>query len=88
MPGPEAYIRLLLTRGVGDLSYDPAACSRPSVVVIVKAHAAPPAQVYDAGVQVTLVPIIRNHPQSLNPLFATDDASHRARCSSVPNRWT
>src|SRR5580765_1440110 len=27
----EAYIRILLTRGVGDLSYDPAGCPAPSV---------------------------------------------------------
>jgi branched-chain amino acid aminotransferase len=78
MPGPEAYIRLLLTRGVGDLSYDPAACSRPSVVVIVKAHTAPPAEVYDAGVQVALVPIIRNHPQSLNPLIKSNNLLNNA----------
>jgi len=76
--GPEAYIRLLLTRGVGDLSYDPAACSRPSVVVIVKPHAAPPADVYDAGVQVALVPIIRNHPQSLNPLIKSNNLLNNA----------
>src|ERR1700720_3127654 len=35
-PGNEAYIRLLVTRGVGELSYDPAACPAPSIVVIVK----------------------------------------------------
>jgi branched-chain amino acid aminotransferase len=76
--GPEAYIRMLVTRGVGDLSYDPAACSRPSVVVIVKAHTAPPAEVYEAGVQVTLVPIIRNHPQSLNPLIKSNNLLNNA----------
>jgi branched-chain amino acid aminotransferase len=76
--GPQAYIRILLTRGVGDLSYDPAACSRPSVVVIVKAHTAPPAEVYDAGVQVALVPIIRNHPQSLNPLIKSNNLLNNA----------
>ena len=31
----EAYIRILVTRGVGELSYDPAACPDPSIVVIV-----------------------------------------------------
>jgi branched-chain amino acid aminotransferase len=76
--GPEAYIRLLLTRGVGDLTYDPAACARPSVVVIVRPHAAPPAEVYDAGVPVALVPIIRNHPQSLNPLIKSNNLLNNA----------
>jgi len=32
----EAYIRILFTRGIGDLTYDPAATPHPSVVVIVK----------------------------------------------------
>ena len=31
----EAYIRVLVTRGVGELSYDPAACPVPTVIVIV-----------------------------------------------------
>src|SRR5215467_12763113 len=35
-PEREAYIRLIVTRGVGELSYDPAVCSTPTVVVIVK----------------------------------------------------
>ena len=34
----EAYIRILVTRGIGELSYDPAACPEPSIVVIVKPH--------------------------------------------------
>ena len=40
----EAYIRILVTRGVGELSYDPAACPAPSIVVIVKPHVDPPAR--------------------------------------------
>src|ERR1700722_12008537 len=36
--GTEAYIRLLVTRGVGELSYDPAACPEATIVVIVKPH--------------------------------------------------
>src|SRR5215813_8151830 len=35
----EAYIRILVTRGIGELSYDPQACPTPTVVVIVKPHA-------------------------------------------------
>src|SRR5215510_6536422 len=36
LPGDEAYIRLMVTRGEGDLSYDPSVCSASTVVVIVK----------------------------------------------------
>jgi hypothetical protein len=34
---------VLVTRGVGDLTYDPAATPHPSVVIIVKPHVDPPA---------------------------------------------
>src|SRR5215471_6199373 len=37
LPG-DAYIRILVTRGVGELTYDPAACPTPTIVVIVKPH--------------------------------------------------
>ena len=43
LPG-EAYIRILLTRGVGEIVYDPAACPSPTIVVIVKPHVEPPAR--------------------------------------------
>src|SRR6202035_5423007 len=55
----EAYIRILVTRGIGELSYDPAACPAPSIVVIVKPHVEPPHEVFERGVTVALVPIIR-----------------------------
>src|SRR5213592_3125108 len=32
----EAYIRILLTRGVGDLNYDPKSTPAPTTVIIVK----------------------------------------------------
>src|SRR5690348_15091291 len=38
LAGSEAYIRVLVTRGVGDLTYDPRATPQPSVVIIVKPH--------------------------------------------------
>src|SRR5471030_1379871 len=63
-PGREAYIRILITRGVGDLSYDPAGCPASSVVVIVKPHVEPTREVFDKGVTVALVGIVRNHPGS------------------------
>ena len=78
LPGPEAYVRLLLTRGVGELSYDPASCPRPTVVVIVKPHVKPAADIYDEGVRVSLVPIVRNHPLSLNPLIKSNNLLNNA----------
>jgi branched-chain amino acid aminotransferase len=77
-PGREAYIRMLITRGVGELSYDPAGCPAPSVVVIVKPHVEPPREVFDKGVTVALVPIVRNHPGSVNPLIKSNNLLNNA----------
>jgi branched-chain amino acid aminotransferase len=77
-PGREAYIRILVTRGIGELTYDPAATPQPSIVVIVKKHVDPPAEVFDQGVKVSLVPIVRNHPGSVNPLIKSNNLLNNA----------
>jgi branched-chain amino acid aminotransferase len=74
----QAYIRILLTRGVGDLTYDPAATPTPSVVVIVKPHVDPLPEVFERGVTVALVPIVRNHPGSVNPLIKSNNLLNSA----------
>ncbi len=68
----ELYVRLLLTRGVGDMTYNPAGAPSPSLVIIVKPLAPPPAGIYDAGVKVSLVSVVRNHPGSVNPLIKSN----------------
>jgi branched-chain amino acid aminotransferase len=77
-PSREAYIRILVTRGVGELSYDPSGCPDPTVVVIVKPHVAPPAEVFAKGVRVALVPIVRNHPGSVSPLIKSNNLLNNA----------
>src|SRR5262245_54156459 len=77
-PEREAYIRILVTRGVGELSYDPAACPAPSIVVIVKPHVSPAADAFECGVHVALVPIVRNHPGSVNPLIKSNNLLNNA----------
>ncbi len=77
-PDREAYIRILVTRGIGELTYDPAACPTPSVVVIVKPNVDPPKDVFERGVKVALVPIVRNHPGSVNPLIKSNNLLNNA----------
>jgi branched-chain amino acid aminotransferase len=77
-PASEAYVRVLLTRGIGELSYDPAGCPTPSIVIIVKPHVAPARSVYEKGVMVALVPIIRNHPGTVNPLIKSNNLLNNA----------
>jgi branched-chain amino acid aminotransferase len=74
----DAYVRILLTRGVGDLVYDPAACPNPTTVIIVKPHVDPPAAVFEDGVTIALVPIVRNHPASLNPRIKSNNLLNNA----------
>jgi branched-chain amino acid aminotransferase len=77
-PATEAYIRILLTRGVGELTYDPAACPTPSLVVIVKPLPIVPAAHFEQGVGVSLVDIVRNHPESVNPLIKSNNLLNNA----------
>lgn len=74
----DAYIRVLLTRGIGEISYDPAACLSPSIVVIVKPHVDAPASAYSDGVMVSLVGVLRNHPGSVSPLIKSNNLLNNA----------
>jgi branched-chain amino acid aminotransferase len=76
--GSEAYIRVLLTRGIGELTYDPKATPVPSVVIIVKPHVDPPDAAFERGVKVCLSPILRNHPHSLNPMIKSNNLLNNA----------
>lgn len=75
---PDAYVRLLLTRGVGELSYDPQACPTPTLVIIARPHTPPPAHVYEAGVRVALVDVERNRRAALNPQIKSNNLLNNA----------
>ncbi len=74
----EAYIRILLTRGVGDLSYDPKSTPQPTVVIIVKPFEPPAARVFDEGIRISLVDMLRNHPRSVNPVIKSNNLLNNA----------
>jgi branched-chain amino acid aminotransferase len=74
----EAYVRVLVTRGVGELTYDPKATPAPTLVVIVKPQVDPPAEAYRDGVHVVIVDIIRNHPGSVNPMIKSNNLMNNA----------
>ena len=74
----EAYIRVLVTRGVGELTYDLKATPNPSVVIIVKPQIDPPAEAYDNGVRVVIVDIVRNHPATVNPMIKSNNLMNSA----------
>src|SRR5262249_23503293 len=74
----EAYIRILVTRGVGELSYNPAACPQPSLVIIVKPFPGQPERTFSQGIKIALVSVRRNHPQALNPLIKSNNLINNA----------
>jgi branched-chain amino acid aminotransferase len=82
----EAYVRVLLTRGVGELTYDVHATPTPSLVIIVKPLEEPPARVFSDGIRIALVPILRNHPGSVNPIIKSNNLLNNALAMQQANR--
>ena len=76
--GAEAYIRVLVTRGIGDLTYDPEATPRPSIIIIVKPHIDPPPEAYERGVRAVIVDVVRNHPDTVNPMIKSNNLMNSA----------
>jgi len=75
----DAYVRILLTRGVGEITYDPAACPTPSLVIIAKPIPPTPEAHYTHGSKVVMVEdIIRNHPESVSPLIKSNNLINNA----------
>lgn len=64
---PESYIRLIVTRGVGDISYNFDRVKGPTVVMAVKPFPAYPEHHFRDGVDAIVSSIRRNHPQALDP---------------------
>jgi branched-chain amino acid aminotransferase len=82
----EAYVRVLLTRGVGELSYGLEATPRPTTVIIVKPFDPPPARVSEDGIRISLVDMLRNHPKSVNPLIKANNLLNNALAMQAAHR--
>jgi len=63
----DAYIRVVVSRGKGDLGLDPYNCSNPSVIVIVEKLAIYPKELYESGLEIVSVGSRRNAPDVLSP---------------------
>ncbi len=63
----DAYIRLVVTRGEGDLGLDPRKCARPTLFVIADKIQLYPKALYDQGLRLITVATQRNVPEALNP---------------------
>jgi len=63
----DAYIRLVVTRGVGDLGLAPWLCAKPSYFVIASKISLYPQEHYDNGLAIVTVPTRRIGPAALPP---------------------
>lgn len=63
----DAYIRAVVTRGVGDLGLDPRNCPKPTVFIITDKIRLYPEEMYRKGLKIVTVPTRRNIPEAVNP---------------------
>jgi branched-chain amino acid aminotransferase len=72
-PGGESYIRMIVTRGIGDCSYNFERVQRPTVVMIQKPLPPYPTRHYEEGIRVAAVGVRRNHPRALDPAIKSSN---------------
>ncbi|WP_202320795.1 branched-chain-amino-acid transaminase [Archaeoglobus neptunius] len=63
----DAYIRPIVTRGIGDLGLDPRKCGKPSVIVITKPWGKLYGDLYEKGLTAVTVAVRRNAFDALPP---------------------
>ena len=63
----DAYIRAIVTRGVGTLGLDPDKCHDPQVIIITDTIALYPQDYYERGLELVTVPTMRSHHNVLSP---------------------
>ncbi len=64
----DGYIRLVVTRGDGDLGLDPRKCKgSPNIIIIADKITLYPDELYKNGLTIVTVPTVRNNPEAINP---------------------
>ena len=63
----DGYIRLVVTRGVGDLGLSPWLCPNPSIFIIADKINLYPAEYYTTGLAIVTVPTRRVNPAAFSP---------------------
>ncbi|MCK6257963.1 branched-chain-amino-acid transaminase [Fictibacillus sp. WQ 8-8] len=63
----DAYIRLVISRGRGNLGLDPFTCEKPGVIIIAEQLALFPKKLYETGIEIVTVASRRNRADVLSP---------------------
>jgi len=62
----DAYIRLVVSRGQGDLGLDPRKCQKPTIVCIADKIVLYPEKLYTEGMEIITAATRRNRPEGIN----------------------
>lgn len=90
----DAYIRVIVTRGEGDLGLDPRKClGGPNIIVITDKITLYPKQLYAQGMEIITVPTARHCPEALDPrlkslnylnnILAKIEANNSGYCEAI-----
>ncbi len=63
----DSYIRLIVTRGIGDLGLDPRKCPKPTVIIITDKIKLYHQELYEKGLEIVTISTQRNIHESVNP---------------------
>ena len=63
----DAYIRLVVSRGEGDLGLDPRKCPHPQLIIITHHIVMYPEELYEKGIEVIVSSVRKNIPSALDP---------------------
>ncbi len=63
----DGYIRLIVTRGIGDLGLNPFLCKKAGLIIIAGNIQLYPEELYEKGLKVVSAATIRNHPLAIPP---------------------
>ncbi len=63
----DAYIRLVVTRGKGDLGLDPRKCPKPAIIIIADEIKLYPEETYEKGLKLIIASTRKNSPDALSP---------------------
>jgi branched-chain amino acid aminotransferase len=69
----ESYIRIILSRGEGDISYRFDRVTGPTLVMVVKPFEPPPERDYAEGIPIVIASVRRNHPRALDPAIKSNN---------------
>lgn len=87
LPIPEVYIRIVVTRGVGDFNIDiDTALGKPECWFLFKPLPSYPPEAYETGIRMAVPQTRRNSPQTLSPALKTGNYMNNMLCLTEAKR--